>query len=60
MKTIEAKVTITHVDGWDVDWSNDVVKSNQLEQLSSEIRDVIARGCGINFSNISVESKIKN
>ena len=60
MKTIEAKVVISHVDGWDIDWSNDFEKANELEQLSSEIRDVIARGCGINFSNISVESKIKN
>lgn len=60
MKTIEVKVTITHVDGWDIDWSNDVARTNELEELNADIRDAIARSCGISPSNISVESKIKS
>ena len=58
MKIIEVKIKISDIDRWDVDWTDKQQIANYLEEFNNEIRDVVARGYGISFTNIKVKSKL--
>ena len=58
MKIIEVKIKISDIDRWDVDWTDKQQIANYLEEFDNEIRDVVARGYGISFTNIKVKSKL--
>lgn len=51
---IEAKITIKHVEGWSVDWSNESAQKDALCELESDIREVL-KSVGVDSTNIEID-----
>lgn len=52
---IEAKVELSKVDQWNIDWKNESEKANELKKLEWDMKMAIYERCGIDLSNISIE-----
>lgn len=55
---IEAKVELLNVEEWNIDWTDDNAKSNQLIKLQWDMKMAIFERCGVDLSNIKIELKV--
>jgi hypothetical protein len=54
---ITLEVTVTGLEGWDMDWSDDEGVKMELVNVEEEVRHAIADRVGINLENLEVEAK---
>lgn len=55
MNIIIVKVKISNVERWGTDWDDENTKTVELDELLKDIKETISKGCGIDYSTISVE-----
>ena len=55
---IEAKIEISKVDMWGVNWDNEAEKNEELRQLKYKMKMAIFERCGVNLSDISIELSV--
>jgi hypothetical protein len=58
MSKIEVKIIINNVEEWDTDWNNEDKKNEQLDLLSTDLKNSIRVGCGIEHGSIIIDSMI--
>lgn len=52
---IEAKIKLSNVDQWSVDWTDEKDRFNELHKLEYDIKMALFERCGIELSKIDVE-----
>jgi hypothetical protein len=58
MKAIKVTIKIDNVDKWDIDWAKEDKKLNELMELNDDIRRTLARNCGIEYRNMTIDSTL--
>lgn len=57
---IRLEVTVTGLEGWDIDWSDDEGVRMELVNVEEEVRHAIADRVGITLGNLQVEAKFES
>jgi len=57
-KTIEVKIEITGLSGWDVDWEDPSAVSLVLLRTKRDLYDLLPNGLGIEHRDLRIEVEI--
>ena len=51
-------IEIANVENWDIKWTDENVKIDELKKLNWEIKSLIAEHIGVYYQNIYVQSEL--
>jgi hypothetical protein len=57
---ITLEVTITGLDGWDVDWSNDALVKVTMADVAKDARQGIMDAFGIPYTDVEVQAEFES
>lgn len=57
---IKAKVELSKVEQWNIDWENESEKANELKKLEWDMKMAIYERCGVDLPNISIELEVSD
>lgn len=57
---IKAKVELSKVEQWNIDWENESENANELKKLEWDMKMAIYERCGVDLPNISIELEVSD